>query len=401
MVTLNRQFRTYGLQSFLAAVALALGTMVLTLVMATIYEQSKSFNNDFSQREITLQSLKNDWGAFLNSGEIVPVREVGLRGEEEVVLTFADLKGAEGLPSVDYAYVSEWQDLMYTSEGDTLSINAVAVTPDYQRATALSLSSGSLFSDTDFSQHHRAIVLSGIDMTRLGLTAEAVGQTIRLNNVTAMEVSDYTIMGVLDLNEASARSFIPYPFFLEETTELHQLHFAVKAKKDVKKARAELAAYAHDKWEQRVSVTSADNWLAEAQHRQANIVISALASAALAVAGFNTLNLMLGQVIKRRHDTGIQRALGATRNHILWQFLGWSLMLGCFGGILGCALGYGIFHLYLNYQISLSGYRNPSGFPVIVLPFCFSVALLSSLLLGFYPAFQASRLSPVEGLRNL
>ena len=134
------------------------------------------------------------------------------------------------------------------------------------------------------------------------------------------------------------------------------------------------------------------------------VVIAAFASTALAAAALNIMNLMLARVLKRRHSIGILRSLGATRSQILWQFLNESLLLGALGGVLGVAAGYGLHTLFNNYQTAAYGedyavFLVP--FPWLALPVGLGLALLTSLLFGFYPAYQASRLRPVEALREV
>jgi putative ABC transport system permease protein len=96
-----------------------------------------------------------------------------------------------------------------------------------------------------------------------------------------------------------------------------------------------------------------------------NLVTAAFASTALVAASLNIMNLFLARVLKRSHDIGLQRSLGATANRIVWRFLSEALLLGSLGGILGVVAGYGLSKVYENYQRAFYGEQAsfvPTGF---------------------------------------
>lgn len=114
---------------------------------------------------------------------------------------------------------------------------------------------------------------------------------------------------------------------------------------------------------------------------------------ALVVGGVGVMNVMLVSVAERRREIGIRRALGARRRDIQGQFIVEAFLLCLFGGIAGIALGiggaYGIAKFqHWNFFISQTS---------IVLGF--GVSAIVGLFFGFYPAWQAARLRPIEALR--
>src|SRR5690606_32266955 len=73
-----------------------------------------------------------------------------------------------------------------------------------------------------------------------------------------------------------------------------------------------------------------------------NLVLGAVASISLLVGGIGIMNIMLASVTERTREIGIRRALGATRKHIVWQFLVETGVLSSLGGVLGIVLGVGL-----------------------------------------------------------
>jgi putative ABC transport system permease protein len=123
-------------------------------------------------------------------------------------------------------------------------------------------------------------------------------------------------------------------------------------------------------------------------------IVVPIALASLFVGGVGVMNIMLVSVKERTAEIGIRRALGATRVVVLTQFLLEAMTLTGLGGISGIAVG-----LLMAFAV-----RNIVSFPAAV-PFWaivagFGASVMVGLLAGFYPAFQASRLDPVEAMRR-
>ena len=123
------------------------------------------------------------------------------------------------------------------------------------------------------------------------------------------------------------------------------------------------------------------------------ILLAAVAAVSLLVGGIGIMNIMLVSVTERTKEIGIRMAVGAKKNDILKQFLIESSVLSLFGGVLGIGLGVGISDL-----ISLiSPLHTILTIEPIIISIIFSVAV--GVFFGFYPAYKASNLNPVEALR--
>ena len=114
---------------------------------------------------------------------------------------------------------------------------------------------------------------------------------------------------------------------------------------------------------------------------------------ALLVAGIGIMNIMLVSVTERIKEIGIRKAIGATRGHILTQFLTEAVFLSQFGGIVGVILGIAAGNL-------VAVVMNVSA--VIPFDWAFYGLLVCSLIgigFGSYPAWRAANLDPIESLR--
>ncbi len=118
-----------------------------------------------------------------------------------------------------------------------------------------------------------------------------------------------------------------------------------------------------------------------------------IAMVSLLVGGVGIMNIMLVCVSERTREIGIRMAVGARQRDIMRQFLTESVILCLAGGIIGILLGHGgsmIIAKILNWPMSAS--------PVAI-TLAFAVSAAVGIAFGYYPAWKASRLDPIEALR--
>jgi ABC-type antimicrobial peptide transport system permease subunit len=113
----------------------------------------------------------------------------------------------------------------------------------------------------------------------------------------------------------------------------------------------------------------------------------------LVVGGVGIMNIMLVSVTERTREIGLRMAVGARSYHILRQFLVEAVVLCLFGGALGILLGRGSSILVR----SIMRWPTEASLPAIVAAVAVSATV--GVLFGFYPAWKASRLDPIEALR--
>ena len=143
------------------------------------------------------------------------------------------------------------------------------------------------------------------------------------------------------------------------------------------------------------SVTSLDALVrqAGATSRTLSLLLAAIAGVSLLIAGIGVMNVMLVAVRERTVEIGLRKAIGATAEDLLAQFLLESMLLCGAGGLLGWLGGYGGMALFSALGIASQGVPGEAVLAV-------AVASGLGVLFGTYPAFLASELEPVEALRR-
>lgn len=128
--------------------------------------------------------------------------------------------------------------------------------------------------------------------------------------------------------------------------------------------------------------------------QSAFVLVILISSVSLVVGGVAISNTMFASIVERTREIGIRKAVGARRRDLRHQFLFEAITLSFAGGILGIALGW----------LAAGAVAYLSPFPARVTPTLIAaglgVATLSGLLAGWLPAIRASRLDPIEALRE-
>jgi len=124
------------------------------------------------------------------------------------------------------------------------------------------------------------------------------------------------------------------------------------------------------------------------------VLLGSLGAISLFVGGVGVMNIMLVTVSERTREIGLRMALGAKPKQILTQFLIEAIFLCMIASAIGLALGYGISLFVMNIG------EMDGGFSIPVMFLSVGSAFFVGIIFGFWPAFRASKLSPIEALRH-
>ncbi|GAB4032979.1 ABC transporter permease [Spirosoma jeollabukense] len=131
--------------------------------------------------------------------------------------------------------------------------------------------------------------------------------------------------------------------------------------------------------------------------KQVVYIFLSIAILILLVACINFMNLSTVRAVERSKEIGVRKVLGAIKGHLVWQFIGESLLLTA----LSCVLSIGMLTLVLPYykqllghSLNLSAYAGPIGL------FLISIIIVAGFFSGSYPAFVLAAFSPIQALKG-
>ena len=275
------------------------------------------------------------------------------------------------------------------------------VTSDFFTENALSLSDGAFFSVWD-NINRRQVAVLGKDLAdELFPAGSAVGSYI---SIFRRQAKSYLVVGVLDEKDATLgvsynyTAFIPYNTYEQRFRRVTQVSSYI-----VKTAENADPLVVSDDIEAYLDMISGPDYYRlfspATMVEMANEItgtftafLAAIAAISLLVGGIGIMNIMLVSVIERTREIGIRKALGATPRIIRTQFLVESAILTLSGGLIGIMLG-----SMLSYAVvSASGWNLHISLPAIAVSLLFS--MLIGIFFGYYPAYKASRLDPIDAL---
>ncbi len=290
--------------------------------------------------------------------------------------------------------------------------------PDYPQIRSWSLASGAMFTEGDVRSLGKVAVIGKTVVDQLFPNEDPVGQTLRIRNIP------FKIVGVLDAKgfnlfgqDQDDTVVIPYTSHMRRITpRIFVNSFLVQAATTesittVQAAITELMKGRHRGTEDFTVRTQLEvAQMATATSKIMSYLLGAIASVSLIVGGIGIMNIMLVSVTERTREIGIRMAVGARGRDILVQFLVEATMLSSLGGVIGITLGISapkavklLADLFTKLGIPVEALSTVASWPTLVSLTVICVAFFSSAIVGvisgFYPAWKASKLDPIEALR--
>jgi len=274
--------------------------------------------------------------------------------------------------------------------------------PDYPQIRDWNIANGAMFTEGDVRSLAKVAVIGKTVVDQLFLNQDPVGQTLIIRNIP------FKIVGVLESKgfnlfgqDQDDIVIIPYTSHMRRITKrtfVNSIMVQAASKDTINQVQDEINALLRDRHKSAEPDFTVRTQLelmqmATSTTKIMSVLLGAIASVSLIVGGIGIMNIMLVSVTERTREIGIRMAVGARGRDILIQFLIEAVTLSAVGGIMGIALGMAAAWTTSHF----------TGWPTLT-PFAWiGIACVSSALIGivsgFYPAWKASRLDPIEALR--
>jgi putative ABC transport system permease protein len=320
-------------------------------------------------------------------------------------ITLSDLAAVRKTPGVKRVVYTVDSNATVTYAGTSAQASISGTSPEIQSINGLQVAAGSFFSTFAF-KHDLPLAVVGYNVaTELSMSAaRAVGQTLRIGG------RDYVIAGVLKETggvgfassddtvivprgaiEGRLVAFHPDISTMRVQAEPSAVATYSAAVESTLRAQHNLASSDQADF-QIVNATAIASAVSSTQATLTKLM-AAIAAISLLVGGIGIANVMLVTVRERTREIGVRRAIGATRNNIVLQFLVDAVVISIIGGVLG--VGAGIGGAYIGG--SLMDVTPVLSWLYMVL--ALAVAAVVGVVAGLGPAVQASSVEPTMALR--
>ncbi|GAB6181826.1 ABC transporter permease [Desulfotomaculum defluvii] len=374
-------------RTFLTTLGVIVGTATIFLVVAIGKGGEAQVNEQYSK---------------LNVGTIIVMP--AQRGKIVDPLTKADAELFLASENIAQAFpqLRGNGDISYNNYATTGTF--MAVQPAFQNSNNLIVEMGRAIEEEDEMKRNRVVVVGAELANTLtdGNTMEIVGQSISINGRRFEVVGIYKRVG----DSGSGQSyddavFVPYtvgerfllgaranPTINVQATSLETVQLAIE---DITNSLNENHRAGGA---EQFRIMDAGSRLAAAQEtaRSMSLLLLAVAVVVLVVSGIGIMNVMFVTVKERTKEIGTLKAIGAKKQEILNQFLIEAVIISLAGGIIGVILGFVTVPILQYFE--LAALPSVSG---VLLGLIFSV--VTGVFFGFYPAWKAAELSPLEALR--
>ncbi|AZB71768.1 ABC transporter permease [Synechococcus elongatus] len=342
---------------------------------------------------------------------IVPGNQDTRRGGLDVpkTLVLADAEAiASQVPTAGEVAPQVSTRQLVTYQGETSTTQILGVTPNFLTVRSFAIDRGRFFTDLDLSRAEQVAVLGSDLATKLFGVQNPLGASIRIKGVS------FRVIGVMEPKGSFLGNNQDDAVFLPLTTvssrilgttspygvEVSFISVAAKDADSIDAAQFQITNLLR----QRHRIIREDDFEVRSQKDVLTIVgtvtngltlmLSAIAGISLLVGGIGIMNIMLVSVSERTQEIGLRKAIGATQQDILHQFVIEAIILALVGGAVGTGLG-----ITGVTAIALLTPLKASVSPVAI---AITVTLSSGigLFFGVVPARQAARLDPIVALRS-
>jgi putative ABC transport system permease protein len=325
---------------------------------------------------------------------------------EVAQLVLADAEAiATQAPAVQEVAPQMSSNLQLSRQGRISKVNVTGTTSGILYVRNLRVRQGRFFDSIEQQQNARVVILGPAVARKLFGSENPLGQSVQMNNLSFQVVGVMQAKGAFMGNNPDEIAYVPITTMAVQLAgrrspngiPIDNLELSAKDKASVRAAAFQttnILTRRHGKKDFMVAANKSVQDLVDQVTGTLSFVLAAIAGISLLVGGIGIMNIMLVSVTERTQEIGLRKAIGATQQAILTQFLIEAIILSVVGGLIGTGIG-----VSGAFVVGILTPLKPT-VPVGAIILAAGVSGSIGLIFGVAPARQAARLDPIAALRG-
>ncbi len=383
------------LRSFLAILGIIIGVGAVISMMALGNGAQKKVMKDISSMGTNLLIVRpgQSRGRGVMSGSMQTLK---------VSDAMSIAREIENVQAVSPSVNSRAQ-VKYMNKNSNTTVIGGAVT--YFSIRNFQIDVGRIFTENEAEKNARVAVLGSKTVENLFGKNDPIGQTIKVKGINFRVIGILQSKGEQGWFNPDDQIIIPYSTAMKQIAGvdyLNEIDVEVKDKQTIDEVSLKLEK--HVRKLHRIQGENPNDFSIQNQAEMLKtmtnvtgtftLLLSGIAGISLLVGGIGIMNIMLVTVTERIREIGIRKSIGAKDRDILRQFLLEAILMSAIGGLFGVAFGCGISALIAKFAPIVPVIEIQS----IILSISISASI--GIFFGYYPAWRAAKLNPIEALRH-
>lgn len=315
---------------------------------------------------------------------------------------------AEQVPAITAVAPQRLSQFAIVHQNLTSTSSVVGTTPEFLTVRNFDMEKGRFITQQDVEANNQVVALGSEIATRFFGNRDPIGESIRIKGVSFQVIGVLQAKGSFLGSNQDDIAYVPLTTMVNRLTgrtspyglDVSVIYASARDEKNVSAAQYQITNLLR----LRHQITDEDDFTVQTQKDILSIVgtitggltamLAAIAAISLFVGGIGIMNIMLVSVTERTQEIGLRKAIGASQQDILVQFMIEAVILSAAGGILGTGVGVGSI-LLVSAITPLQAGIAPAAIALAV-----GVSGGIGLFFGVVPARRAAQLDPIVALRN-